>query len=90
MFLKVSFTDPAYLQQVVAFEGRVCEINVFFQSNGDVFCMHICDGPETCTFHCKNVCFFRVLVIMRPIYYKFLVKYDALSTHRNNEKTGVF
>jgi hypothetical protein len=30
------------------------------------------------------------MVVMRPIYYKFLVKYDALSTHRNNEKTGVF
>ena len=41
-------------------------------------------------FIVKMYVFSRVMVIMRPIYYKFLVKYDALSTHRNNEKTGVF
>ena len=45
---------PAYLQQLIAFVGRMFRINAFLQSDDSLFFMYFCDGSEAHKIHCKN------------------------------------
>ena len=51
---KVPLTDPAYLQQLIAFVGGMFRINAFLQSDDSLFFMHFCDGSEARKINCKN------------------------------------
>ena len=88
--MKTVLTDPAYLQQVVAFECQMFENTRFLRSNSRLFLMHFCDGSETRIIHCKNVWLLMIWASARPIFNEILDKYECLSTSTNNDKTGVF
>ena len=51
--MKTVLTDPAYLQQVVAFECQMFENTRFLRLNTRLLLMHFCDGSETRKIHCE-------------------------------------
>ena len=53
-FLTVQVTEPAYLQQPMALEGRMFHSNANLRRNQRAFSMHICGVLGRRTSTCKN------------------------------------
>ena len=88
--MKVTFTKPACLHQVITCAGREFQTKDFLRSNGRFCVMHFYDGSEMHIIHCKNLWLLMILVFVRSNFNKHIVKCCALSTYKNNDKTGVF
>ena len=88
--MTVPFTDAAYLQQVVALEGRLCHITAFLQSDGRSFLPHFYGGSETRRFHCKTQQLFMICMPLMGFFFKIIVKRDVFRACRSNGKTGMF
>ena len=88
--MTVPFTEAAYLQQVVALEGRLCHITAFLQSDGRFCLPHFYGGSETCRFHCKTQQFFMICMPLMGFFFKIIVKRDVFRACRSNGKTGMF
>ena len=88
--MTVPFTDAAYLQQVVALEGRLCHITAFLQSDGRSFLPHFYGGSETRRFHCKTQQFAMICMPLMGFFFKIIVKRDVFRACKSNGKTGMF
>ena len=88
--MTVPFTDAAYLQQVVALEGRLCHITAFLQSDGRSFLPHFYGGSETLRFHCKTQQFFMICMPLMRFFFNIIAKRDVFRACRSNGNTGMF
>ena len=88
--MKVPFTDAAYLQQVVALEGRLCHITAFLQSDGRSFLPHFYGGSETRRFHCKTQQFFMICMPLMRFFFEIMQNCDVFRACKSNGKTGMF
>ena len=87
--MKAALTDAAYLHHVIAFAGRMCQINAFSQSNGRVFLPHFRDGSETRVF-IVNTCFYRLLCLLCQNLIKSSVNTMFLARPKATIKLGCF